>query len=169
MSEVAERSTISGLLVVELLGPDGERKFYDEVKNMITQVGDQMYGERAVGVAAAPAAPTGMQLGTGTTAPAKTGAGSSIVTLIAASLVALNPLIPVSSVSAGARRLAYSCSWAAGIATNAAIAEIALVNQAVATQTVAPAANTLSRALISVNKGASDVLNVTWYHDLLGG
>jgi hypothetical protein len=168
VSVAVNKAGISGLLVVELVGPDGEVKSLREYKNLITEVGDRYYAERAAGVSGAPAVATGMQLGTSTTAPAKSGTGSSIVTLIASSLVALNPTVPTSALSAGARRLGYSCSWAAGVATNATINEIALVNQAVATQTVAPAANTIARALISVNKGASDVLNVTWYHDLLG-
>jgi hypothetical protein len=168
VSDFSSKAGISGLVVVELVGQDGKIKSHQEFKNLITEVGDRYYGERAAGVAGAPAIATGMQLGTGTTAPAKSGAGAAIVTLVASSLVVLNPSIPVSSLSAGSRRLAYSCSWAAGVAT-ATIAEIALVNQAIATQTIVPAANTISRALISVTKGATDVLNVTWYHDLLGG
>lgn len=158
---------IRGSLVIELFDEYGNLKDYQEVENLVTQVGDQYYAERAAGLAGAPALITGMQLGTGVTAPAKTGAGAAIVTLVAASLVALTGN-PVSSLSGTARRLAYAASWAAGTATNAALSEIALVNQAVATQTVAPAANTISRALITVNKGAADVLNVTWNHDLLG-
>lgn len=167
MSAVS-KAAVRGFLVIDLIGPDGKIKDHQEVENLITEYGDRYYAERAAGVAGAPAVATGMQLGTGTTAPVKTGAGSSIVTLVAASLVALNPTIPTSALSAGARRLGYSCSWAAGVATSATINEIALVNQAIATQTVAPAGSTIARALISVNKGASDVLNVTWYHDLLG-
>jgi hypothetical protein len=168
VSAAVSKARMSGLVVLDLIGPDGQVKFHDEVPNLITELGDRYYAERAAGVAGAPAAATGMQLGSGATAPAKTGAGSSIATLVASSLVALSPTVPTSALSAGARRLGYTCSWAAGVAT-ATIAEIALVNQAVGTQTVAPAANTISRALISVTKGASDVLNVTWYHDLLGG
>jgi len=165
---LVERARLSGLVIAELIGPDGEIKMRKEVPNLITEIGDRYYGERAAGVAGAPAVATGMQLGTGTTAPAKNGAGAGLVTLVGSSLVALTGT-PSSALSAGARRIGYICSWAAGVATNAAIAEIALVNQAVATQTIAPVANTLSRALLSVNKGAADVLNVTWYHDLLGG
>lgn len=164
---VRDVGIIRGHLIVELFDEFGNLKDYQEVENLITQVGDQYYAERAAGVAGAPAVITGMQLGTGTTAPAKTGAGAAIVALIASSLVA-NSGLPASSLSGSSRRLAYAASWPAGTATNAAIAEIALVNQAVATQTVAPAANTISRALITVNKGAADVLNVTWNHDFLG-
>ncbi len=139
-----------------------------EFANLVTQVGDQYYGERAAGLGGAPAVTTGMQLGTGTTAPAKTGAGAAIVTLVAASLVAIGT--PSSSLQGSSRRIQYVTTWAAGVATATGIAEVALVNQSTGTQTVAPAANTISRALLSptVNKGASDTLTVTWNHDLLG-
>lgn len=166
-NKLLEHAGIKGSLVIELFDENGNLKDYQEVKNLITQVGDQYYAERAAGIAGAPAAITGMQLGTGSTAPAKTGAGAAIVTLVASSLVALSGT-PTSSLSGSSRRISYAASWAAGVATNAGIAEIALVNQATATQTAAPASATISRALITVNKGAGDVLNVTWNHDLLG-
>lgn len=156
-----------GFLHVVLTGPDGEVKLDELVENLITQIGDQFYGERAAGVSGAPAAVTGMQLGTGTTAPAKTGAGASIGTLVANSLVALSAS-PTSALNGSARRIVYTASWGAGVATANGIAEVALVNQATGTQTVAPASATIARALLSptVNKGAADSLAVTWNHDL---
>lgn len=137
--------------------------------NLVTQVGDQFYGERAAGIASPPGQVTGMQLGTGTTAAAKTGAGAAIVTLVAASLVALNAT-PTSSLSGSSRRITYVTTWPAGTATATGIAEVALVNQSTGTQTAAPASATIARALLSsaVNKGASDTLTITWNHDLLG-
>lgn len=158
---------IRGTIEVRLLGPGGELKLEAIVPNLVTQVGDQYYAERAAGIAGAPAAPTGMQLGTDATAPAKTGVGAALVTLVANSLVALaGP--PASSLNAGKRRLSYSASWGAGVATANNIQEIVLVNQATTTQTAAPAAATISRGLLSpiVNKGAADTLAVTWHHDL---
>ena len=141
-----------------------------EFDNLVTQVGDQYYGERAAGIASPPAQVTGMQLGTGTTAPAKTGAGAAIVTLVAASLVAISGGFPTSTIPGSARRIQWQTLWSAGTATATGIAEVALVNQSTGTQTVAPAAATIARALLSptVNKGASDTLTVTWNHDLLG-
>lgn len=149
---------------------DGELIDRGEFTNLITQIGDQYYGERASGIASPPAQVTGMQLGTGTTAVAKTGAGAALVTLVAASLVALDGTFPTSALSGSSRRIQWKTTWAAGVATANSIAEVVLVNQAVGTQTITPAANTISRALLSpvVNKGASDTLAVTWNQDLLG-
>lgn len=163
----SSRLFVRGSLHVVLTGPDGAVKYDEWVENLVTQVGDQMYAERALGVGGAPAAPTGMQLGTGTTAPAKTGAGAAIVTLVAASLVTVT-LPPASTLQGTVRRLAYTASWGAGVATANNIQEVALVNQAIATQTAAPAASTIARALVSplVNKGANDTLAITWNHDI---
>lgn len=152
-----------------LTGEDGETRDAGTFQNLVTQVGDTYYGERAAGLGGAPAAVTGMQLGTGTTTPAKTGGGAGIGTLVAASLVALSTT-PTSALNGSSRRILYTAQWAAGVATANAIAEAALVNQSTGTQTVAPAAATIARALLSpvVNKAAGDTLTVTWAHDLLG-
>lgn len=160
---------IRGYGVAELRGPDGKLKQRVEFTNLVTQLGDQYYGERAAGVASPPAQATGMQLGTGTTTPAKTGAGAAIVTLVTASLVALSGT-PVSSLQGSARRIQFATTWTAGVATSDDIAEVALVNQSTGTQTAAPAANTIARALLSptVNKAPGDSLTVTWNHELLG-
>ena len=103
----------------------------------------------------------------GTTAPAKTGAGSSIGTLVASSLLPLNGT-PTSSIPSSVRRITYATTWAAGTATANGIAEVALVNQSIGTQTAAPASSTIARALLSpaVNKGSADSLTVTWHHDI---
>lgn len=161
-------SVVRGTLHVVLTGPDGEVKLDEIVDNLVTQVGDQWYAERAAGVGSLGAV-TGMQLGTGATATSKTGAGAAIGTLAAASLVALSGA-PASSLNGSARRITYSASWAAGVATVNGLAEVALVTQAVGTQTAAPAAATIARALLTptVNKGALDTLAVTWHHDLAG-
>lgn len=165
-----DHAGIYGHGVVELRGPDGALKQHVTFENLVTQVGDQYIGERAAGIAGAPATITGMQLGTGTTAVAKTGAGAAIVTLVAASLVAVGT--PVSSLSGSSRRLVYSTTWAAGVATSTTppISEVVMTNQATGTQTVAPASATISRALLSptVAKAAGDILTVTWNVDVLG-
>lgn len=163
-----DSAVIRGRLHVVLTGPDGEVKYEETVPNLVTRVGDQMYGEKGAGIAGAVPSPTGMQLGTGTTAVAKTGAGAALVTLVASSLVAIGT--PTSAVSGSSRRITYVTTWAAGTATANAIAEVVLVNQSVGTQTATPEANTLARALLSptVNKGASDSLTITWQHDILG-
>ena len=162
-----DHAGIYGHGVVELRGPDGALKQRVEFTNLVTQVGDQYIGDRAAGIGAITAI-TGMQLGTGTTAVAKTGAGAAIVTLVAASLVAVGT--PTSSLSGSSRRIAYATTWAAGVATANAISEVVMTNQATGTQTVAPASMTMARALLSptVNKAAGDSLSVTWNVDVLG-
>lgn len=153
-----------------LFDEDGELKDANFFKNLITQVGDQYYGERAAGIASPPGQVTGMQLGTGTTAVAKTGAGAAIVTLVASSLVAIDGGFPTSALNGSSRRIQWKTTWTAGTATANAIAEVALVNQSTGTQTVAAASATICRALLSpvVNKGANDTLAITWNNDLLG-
>jgi hypothetical protein len=161
---------LAGLLVVELHGPDGELKFRTEVPNLVTQVGDQMYGERGSG-AASPSAPTGMRLGTGgATAAAKTGAGAAIVTYVTGSQKAFEATYPSSTLNGSSRRISYQCIWAAGVATATGIDEAVITNESSLTNVAGTAANTVARAVLSpvVNKGALDQLTITWTHDLLG-
>lgn len=160
---------IKGLIVAELWRPDGSLRERIVTENLVTQVGDQMYAERAVGIASPPDAPTGMQLGTGTTAVSKTGAGATTVTYISGSHQAFEGGYPTSSIPASSRRLSYRNIWAAGTATNAAIAEIALGNATV-TDVTLPEANSIARGLFgsTIDKQASDTLTVDWHHDFLG-
>lgn len=139
-------------------------------KNLITQIGDQYYGERAAGISSPPAQVTGMQLGTGSTAVAKTGAGAAVITFISGSPTAIDGGFPTSSIPSSSRRIQWKTTFPAGTATTNGIAEVVLINQSVGTNSAAAAAATISRALLSptVNKGASDSLAVTWSHDLLG-
>jgi hypothetical protein len=143
---------------------------HDEFTNLVTRVGDEYYGERAAGIASPPAQVTGMQLGTGTTAVAKTGAGATIVTLVASSLVAIDGTWPQSSLNGSSRRIQWKTTWGAGVATANNIAEVVLTNQSTGTQTAVPEADSIARALLSptVNKGAADTLAITWNHDILG-
>lgn len=161
-----DQSLINGSLRIVLTGADGDVKYDHTLRNVVTRVGEQMYGERGAGISGALAAPTGMQLGTGTTATAKVDPGASIVTLVPNSLVAIST--PSSSIPGTVRRITYVATWVAGSATATGIAEVALVNQATGTQTAAPASATIARALLSptVNKGAADSLTITWNHDL---
>ena len=70
---------IVGHVVAEMFGPDGVLKARVESHNLITAVGDQLYASRGAGLTSS-AVPTGMKLGTGSTAVAKTGAGAALVT-----------------------------------------------------------------------------------------
>lgn len=158
----------SGLVVVELFDEHGDLKQLVQVKNLITQVGDQVYMERGSG-AATPNAPTGMRLGTGTTAVAKTGAGAAIVTYVTGSQKAFDST-PASALNGAARRITYVVTWPAGTATATGIAEVVITNESPLTNVAGAAANTTARALLSsvVNKEAGDSLVVTWTHDFQG-
>ncbi|MET0426276.1 MAG: hypothetical protein ABW046_20575 [Actinoplanes sp.] len=159
----------------ELLDGDGKTKLLVPFHNLITDAGDLYYaGKMIVGIApASPSAPTaanGMKLGTGSTAVAKSGAGGALVTYLTASNVAFDSSYPqTANLGAGLGvNAVYKTTWAAGVATNSAITEVAIVNDQ-ATNATSTAANTYSRALItSVNKTASDSLAITWNHKALG-
>lgn len=161
---------LKGTLTVELRDKDGNLKSSCTVPNVVTQVGDQYYAERAAGIASPPAQVTGMKLGTGSTATAKTGAGAALVTYLSNSHQAIDGTFPTSTLSGSSRRITWRSTWAAGKATTAsAITEVALVNDALADAT-STAANTVARALVTGvgSKGAGDTLTITWTHDLLG-
>jgi hypothetical protein len=139
---------IDGQVTWELRGPDGKVKRTGRAFNVITQVGDQMYGEKGAGIAGAPAVPTGIILGTGSTAPAKTGAGAAIVTYVSNSNQAIGT--PTSGLNGAVRRITYTATFAAGKATTAStITEAALVNSTIATDATVAAANTISRVLLT--------------------
>lgn len=165
-----DETRIRGLVTVAVYGPNGELKSREVTSNLVTQVGDQIYGERGGGVSGAPAAPTGMRYGTGTTAAAKTGAGAAIVTYVTGSNKAFDATYPQSSLSGSSRRITYQCTWPAGTATASAIAEVVVTNESPLSDVAGTAANTMARALLSstVNKASTDSLVVTWTHDLLG-
>lgn len=141
--------------------------------NLVTDKGDQYYGERAAGIASPPNQVTGMKLGTGSTAVAKTGAGAALVTYLSGSHQAIAGGFPTSSQPGGAgtaRVIAWQSVWAAGVATTAsAITEVVIVIDTLADAT-STAANTICRALLTgiSSKGASDTLTVTWNHSILG-
>lgn len=165
-----DRAGLSGWLEVDLYDEDGNWKMHIIAKNLITEVGDEYYGERAAGIASPPNQVSGMRLGTGTTAVAKTGAGAAIVTYVTGSSIAIDGSFPTSALSGASRRIQWKTTWGAGVATASGISEVVITNEASLTNVAGTAANTVSRALLSptVNKAAGDTLAVTWNHDLLG-
>lgn len=173
---LSDRAGNVGYGVATLIGPDGRVKQRVEFSNLITDAGDLYEASKViVGIspanATAPTAASGMKLGTGTTAVAKSGAGGALVTYIAASNVAFAASYPqVVNLGAGLGvNAVYRCTWGAGVATNAAIAEVVLVNDA-GTSATSTAANTYSRALFgtAINKASGDSLTVDWNWKLLG-
>lgn len=152
----------------ELRGPDGRLKLAGVIRNIITQVGDQFYAEKAAGIAGAPASVTGMRLGTDATAPAKTGSGAAILAYVSGSAKAIDGGFPTSALASGKRRIQWKTTWAAGEGTANGIAEAVITNETPLTDVAGAASNTISRGLLSptVNKAAGDTLAITWNHDL---
>jgi hypothetical protein len=159
---------LSGIVVVELRGPDGALKVRTVQPNVVTNIGDQYYGERAAGIASPPAQVTGMKLGTGSTAVAKSGAGAALVTYLTNSHQAIDGSFPTSALSSNKRRITWQSTWAAGKATSASpITEVVLVNESL-TDATSLAAATIARALVTgvPTKEAADSLTISWTHDL---
>lgn len=159
---------IVGTVIAELRDEYGNLKGYCKTHNLVTAVGDQLYASRGAGLTSS-AIPTGMRLGTGSTAVAKTGAGAAIVTYLSGSNKAFDGSFP----TAAAGVATYKRTYAAGEATTASpITEVVINNDTIANDnaTTATAANTISRALIAGvgSKGASDTLTITWTHTILG-
>jgi hypothetical protein len=164
-----DRSGITGEVTITLTSADGRTVRRQTVRNLVTQVGDEYYGERAAGIASPPDQVTGMRLGTGVTAASKTGAGAAIVTYITGSNQAMEAGFPASALSGSSRRISWEAVWVAGDSTNAAITEAVITNETPLTNVAGTAANTIARVTFSaVNKAAGDTLTITWAHDLLG-
>jgi len=137
--------------------------------NFVTRVGAQMYADRAVGIVGAPAAPTGMKLGTGSTPPAVTGVGAALSTYLANSHQGFDSGFPASVAQGNGRRITYLATFAAGKATSLVtpITEAVIVNNALTDATSGEAATIARVLLVGVpNKAADQSLVVTWAHDL---
>lgn len=160
-----------GYGVVEHWDGSGLLLARDPFANLITDTGDTYYAAKAVvGISpASPSAPTaltGMQIGSGSTAVAKAGAGGAMVTLLAGQ--AFDASFPTSgSLGAGLGATAnYKTTYAAGTGTGT-VAEATITNGTIGTSSTA--ANTISRALIGpYTKAAGDSLAVSWSHKFLG-
>ncbi len=158
---------MSGHVLAQMFDADMNLKAEVEVHNLITAVGDVMYAHRGSGISSPPATPTGMRIGTGSTAVAKTGAGAAIVTKVTLGNKAFDGSFP----SIAAAVVTYKTTYAPGEGTTASpVTEAVIVNDTIATDTATAAANTISRALIAGvgSKAAGDTLILTWTHTLLG-
>jgi len=165
-----DKAGITGTLIMERRDENGNLIEKFEGSNLVTQVGDQLLGERGTGVATPPL-PTGMKLGAGSTAVAKTGAGAALVTYLAGSNKAFDATYPQSSLNGASRRITFKRTYAAGEATTASpITEAVIVTEVISSDTTSTEAETLARILVTgiSAKGASDTLTATWHWDLLG-
>lgn len=166
---LAEPGGMVGYGVAELRRESGEL-IRVPFTNLITDYGDQYNARKLiVGVspanAAAPTAASGMQIGSGSTAVAKAGAGAAMVTLLAG--VAFDSTYPqVVDLGSGLGwNAVYRATFPAGTGTGT-IAEATITNGAVGTASTS--GNTISRALLSITKAAGDSLTLTWNHKQLG-
>lgn len=160
------KAEIRGTVLVEVHDEHGNLKYSEETHNLVTAVGDRLYASRGAGLTTS-AVPTGMKLGTGSTAVAKTGAGAALVTYLTGSNKAFDATFP----SEAAGVVTYKRTYAPGEATSASpITEVVIVTDTIATDATSSAANTISRAILSgiASKAAGDTLTVTWTHTILG-
>lgn len=139
--------------------------------NIITDSGDLYYAGMGIALVppAAPAQPTkatGMQIGSGSTAAAKAGAGGAIVTLLAGQ--AFDATFPSTS-NLGASlgvNMVYKTTYAAGTGTGS-VTEATITTGTIGTASTV--ANTVSRVVFTaIPKGAADSLAITWNHKNLG-
>jgi hypothetical protein len=164
-----------GNILIQLFDENGNLKDERRAENLITDAGDLYYAGMAIALVApaAPAQPTkmtGMKLGTGTTAAAKSGAGAALVTYESGSNNLFDASFPVvQNLGAGLGvNGQYKVTWAAGDVTETALTEAVIVNDAAADAT-SSAANTSHRVVFSaINKTASDTLVITWNAKFLG-
>lgn len=164
---------ITGFLIAEWFDENGVLFHRSEQENLITSAGDLIYANRAIGnVTGANVAPTGMRIGTGSTAASKTGAGAAVVTRVTAGNLAFDATFPsVAQTPPAAAIITYKCTYGAGVGTSAsAITEAVVVNDAIGTDVATAAAATISRAILSnpAAKAAADTLILTWTHNFLG-
>jgi hypothetical protein len=156
---------------IELFDEEGRLRESVPFANLITDYGDLWYaGQGITGVApASPAAPTtltGMQIGSGTTAVAKAGAGGAMVTLLDGQ--AFDATYPqTNNLGAGLGvEMVYKTTWAAGDGTGT-VNEATITNGTISVASTV--GNTISRILTgAIVKGAGDSLAVTWRHKNLG-
>ena len=148
-----EKTGIRGIVVAELYGPGGELKARCETHNLVTDVGDQYYAGRAALSSSLPAQVTGFKLGTGSTTPAKSGAGAALAAYLAGSNKAPDAGFPTAVAGVATWRRTFG----PGEATSAnPITEAVLVTDSIATNATSAAAATICRALITgiASKGA---------------
>ena len=172
---ISQPMGLTGWLVIELHDEAGNLKHYQATKNLVTTAGDQYYATRGAnsvvpGGPSDPAKVTGMKLGNSSTAAAKSSTGAALVTYKTGSNVVFDAAFPTVTANGGdtGYNINYRVTWPAGTATDAALTEVAIVNDA-STNLTSTAANTIARATFTaVNKGASDSLTISWSHLFLG-
>jgi hypothetical protein len=134
--------------------------------NIVTDKGDAF---AAAAIYTAAYSGWGMKLGTASTEASKSGAGSFIAAAdyVSGSAKALDDSTPKQGASANI--VQFRRQWAAGEGTNATINRVALVDNTTDAGE-ADATHTFAISVFdgAINKGASDILTVTWNVTYLG-
>jgi hypothetical protein len=171
---IVEHSKLAGIVHWMKFNEKGHLVSQGSDTNIVTQYGDQYYGERAAPITGAPGPITGIKLGTGTNPTGKTGTGTaSLQTYLSGSAQALDAGYPQSSLSpTSGRRITYQVTWVPGDMTTASVInEGALVNESSLTDTTSGTGATIARVLFNggINgKAAGEYLTIIWNHDILG-
>ena len=166
-----------GYGVAHVLDGDGKTKQLVPFSNIVTDAGDEYIAKSTIlsvlpaNASTRPTLPSGMKLGTGTTAINKAaGTGLALTTYITASNNPFDSGFPQAA-AVGTNvgwNSRFQTTWAAGDVTNAAITECVICNDG-GTDATSSVANTYARALIaSVNKTATDSLVIDWRWKHLG-
>ena len=166
---VEDRVGFGGMVTVELFGPGGELKYSESGYNLVTDHGDEHVGNRMR--LDATQIVTGMRLGTGVTAAAKSGAGGAIVTYEPASQEALDAVAGGADLGGGSGwRISHVCTWVAGDVIEVALAEVVLTDESPLTDVAGVVGDTVARFVFAatIDKQAGDSLVVTWNVDFLG-
>lgn len=166
--EAGDLLVIQGFVLCEWFDERG-RKFHESAQsNIITTVGDNFYVNRAAATTGVVAAATGMKLGTGSTATAKTGAGAALVTYLTGSNKAFDATFPSVALNVATYKRTYAAGEATSAGTN--ITEAVIVNDTIATDATTAAPNTIARTLLAspAPKAVGDTLTVTWTHTFTG-
>lgn len=160
-----DRGGIVGYGMAHLRDGDGHTARIELFANLITDTGDLYYASQAItGVSpATPTAPTlltGMQIGSGSTAASKAGAGAAMGTLLAGR--AFDATYPKTNNlgSGNGVQAVYLTTYPAGVGTGT-IQEATLTNGTITTSSTT--GTTIARTVFtSITKGAADSLAVTW-------
>lgn len=167
-----DRLGMYGWGFAELTDADsGDLKQRSYFGNLITTNGDKVYASRGSNVSPENVA-SGMRIGYGTDAVAKSGTGSYISSYETSkgASQAMDGSYPTCAAigSDVGWRVTYKVTYETSEGNlTSAIAETVVTNESGPTDVQGTAANTISRALVSptVSKTSSDTLAITWQHD----
>lgn len=143
---IDEKIKVTGDVVVEVRGPDGQVKDRREIKNLVVTAGKTFIASSMLKTTSnSPAAMTHMAIGASSTAAANgdTALGSEL------------GRVALASSSASGAVVTYTASFPAGTGTGAVV-EAGILN-------AASGGTMLCRTVFAVvNKGANDAMSITW-------